>query len=132
MNPVAERVPYDGFAGGADNQLLLQAGSRVHHHTVVRVVGLETVMGNHGAFLGEALHMLGFLAQERLGYEQGKICVLHASLLEHVVQDALHLFPNGISIGFYDHAASHVGLLGEVGFHDQFVVPAGVILASFR
>ena len=74
--------------------------------------------------------MIGLAAEERLGDKQREIGVLHARCLEHVIELALHLFPNGVAIGLDDHAATHCGLFGEIGLHNQFVIPLRVVIGS--
>ena len=89
-------------------------------------------MGDDGTLLGEALYVLGLTAQERLRDEQGEVCVLSTCLLEHLVQLLLHLFPDGIAIGFDYHTATNSRLFSEVGLYHQIVIPLAVIISSFR
>ena len=131
MNPVFVGIPDDGLAGGTDNEFLLQLGCGIHHHAIVCLVRLQAVVGHHGALLGEPLDVLSLLAQEGLGNEQGEIGILHPRSLEHVIKDALHLLPDGITIGLDDHTAAHVALLCEVCLYHQLVVPLGVVNTSF-
>ena len=63
-------------------------------------------MRHDGAFLGEAFHMVGLAAEKGFGDEQGEVSVLVARLLELVVQDALHAFPDGVAVGLDDHATA--------------------------
>ena len=51
--------------------------------------------------------------------------------LEHVVEGALHLVPDGVAVGFDDHASADGGVLGEVGADNEFVVPFGVVFGAF-
>ena len=87
---------------------------------------------HHGALLGEALHVLGLAAEERFGDEQREIGVHMTRLLEHPVELMLHLFPDGVAIGFDDHAAAHGGLLGQIGLYHQIVVPLRIIVFPVR
>ena len=87
-------------------------------------------MGNDSALLGKTLDVVGLTAEKRLGNQQGEIGVLHTSCLEHIIEPALHLFPDGIAIGLDDHTSAHCRLLGEVGFHHQFIIPLRVIIGS--
>ena len=106
LDPVLIRVPNDRFGGGTDDELFLESGGWVDYDTApVRGV-LEPVMRHDGAFLGEAFHMIGLAAEEGFGDEQGEVSVLVARLLELVVQDALHAFPDGVAVGLDDHAAA--------------------------
>ncbi len=88
-------------------------------------------MGDHGALLGKAGHVFRFPAEEALGDEQREIGVLHAGFLEHAVQDVLHLLPDGIAVGFDDHAAANGGLLCQIGLDYQVVIPLGIIVGAF-
>ena len=132
MYPVFEGVPDDGLGCGTYDEFLLELGGWVNHHSVVSLVGLQTIVSNNGALLGEAFHMLGLAAEERLGDEQWEVGILHACFLETVVEQTLHLLPNGVAVWLDDHASTHVALFGQVGLHHQFVVPPRVILASLR
>ena len=77
--------------------------------------GLEPVVRDDGAFLGEALGHLLFLGEERLGNEQRKVGVDVAGVLEHAIEGALHLLPDGVAVRLDDHAAAHVGVLRQAG-----------------
>ncbi len=122
-DPVLVGAPDDGLGGRTDNQLLFELRFRVHHHAGPVGVVHQAVVRDHGALLGESRHMLGLTAEEGLGDEEREIGVLHAGALEHAVQRGLHLLPDGVSVGFDDHAAAHGGLLCEIGFQGQVVVP---------
>ena len=67
--------------------------------------------------------MFGLTGEERFGDKQGEVCVAHVGGLEHVVEIALHLFPDGVAVGFDYHAAAHCALFGQIGLDHQFVVP---------
>ena len=124
-------APDDGLGGGADDELFLELGGGVDDDAVAVGVVHQAVVGDDGALLGEALDMLGLTAEETLGNEEGEVGVLVAGLFEHAVELVVHLLPNGIAIGFYHHASTHGTLLGEVGAHDEFVIPFGVIFGTF-
>ena len=130
VDPIAVGVPDDGLTGGTDHQFLLQTCRGVDDDTLTLRIIHQAVMGNNSALLGEAFHMISLSAQERLGNEQGEISVLHAGSLEHVIKLTLHLFPDGVAIRLDDHAATHSRLLGQVGFHYQFIIPLRVIVGS--
>ena len=93
-------------------------------------IGLEPIVGDDGAFLGEALGHLLFLGQERLGDEQREVGVDVAGVLEHAVEGPLHLLPDGVAVRLDDHAAAHVGVLGQAGALDDVEIPLGVILGT--
>ena len=85
-------------------------------------------MGDHGAFLCKAFYVLGFLAQERFWNEERKICIAVTGILEHLVKRVLHLLPDGITIGLDHHAAPDCGILRQVGFDYQVIVPLRVVV----
>ena len=64
-------------------------------------------MRDHGTFLGKTFDVLCFFFQETHGNKQRKVSILMTSVLEHLVEDALHIFPNRIAPWLDDHAASH-------------------------
>ena len=130
LNPILESVPNDGFRSGTNDEFLFQFGCRINHNSIMRLVCLETIVSYYGTLLSKAFHMLRFLREETLGNEQGEISILNASLLEHIVEGALHLLPNCITVRLDDHAAANVALLGQIGLYHQFVVPFAVVLAS--
>ena len=84
-------------------------------------------MRHHRALLGEALYVVGLLAEKRLGYEQREIGVLVTGILEHLVERPLHFLPDRIAVRLDDHAAAHGRILGQAGLHDQIVIPLGVV-----
>ncbi len=87
-------------------------------------------MGYYGALFGKTFYVFGLAAEERFGYEKGEIGVLHTGSLEHLVKCVLHLLPDGIAIGLYNHTSAHSRLLCEVCLHYEFIVPARIILAA--
>ena len=127
FDPVLVGGPYNGFGGGADDELFFKAGGGVDNDTCTVGVVHETVVGNHGAFFGEAFYMLGFTAEERLGDEEGEVSVLVAGGFEHVVEGTLHFFPDGVAIWFDDHASANGGVFGQIGADNELVVPFGVV-----
>ena len=128
LNPVLVLRPDDGFAGGADDERFLQFGFRIDDHLAID--GFEAVVGDNRAFLGEAGSVLFFLGEVRKRNEQREIGVDVAGGLETVVQLALHLLPNGVAVGFDDHATAHGRMLGEVAALDHVEVPLRVVLVA--
>jgi len=51
---------------------------------------------------------------------------------ETVVQFALHFFPDGVPVGFDDHATAHGRMLGQIAAFDHVEVPLPVILRPRR
>ena len=84
-------------------------------------------MRHDRAFLGEALHVGGLLAEVALGDEQREVRVDVAGVFEHAVKHVLHPFPNRKSVRLDDHAPLHVAVLGEVRLHNELVVPFAVV-----
>ena len=131
VNPLAISVPDGRLRGRTDDQFLLQTCRGVNDHTIAIGVGLQTIVGDDGALLGKSLHVLCLLGEERLRDEHGEIYVLHARFLKTCIKRLLNALPDGIAVGLDDHTAAHIGLFGQVGLDDQFVVPLRVVLASF-
>ncbi len=75
--------------------------------------------------------MLGLTGKEGFGDEEREVGVDVAGGFEHSVELVLHLFPDGIAIGFDDHAAADGALLGKVGADDELIVPFGIVFAAF-
>ena len=57
MYPILEGVPDDGFGSRTDDEFFLKAGGGIDHNTVVRLIGLKTIMGNNSTFLRKAFNM---------------------------------------------------------------------------
>ena len=89
-------------------------------------------MGDDGAFLGESLGHLLFAGQERFGNEEREISVDVAGVLEHAVEGRCMLFPDGVAMRLDDHAAAHVGVLGQAGALHDVEIPLGIILCTRR
>ena len=90
-------------------------------------------MRDHGALLGEAFDVGGFLLEERDRDEQREVGVLVARLLEHAIEDALDVLPQRITPRLDHHAALDVGVLGEIRRADDLLIPFGkILLASGR
>ena len=76
--------------GGPNDQRLFELGVGIDLDALAGD-GLEAVVRDDGALLGEALGHLLFPGQERLGNEQREIGVDVAGVLEHAIEGALHL-----------------------------------------
>ena len=128
LDPVLIGVPDDRLRGGAYDQLLFELGIGIDHDPFALGVVFQTVVRHHGALFGEALDVVGFLGEERLGYEKREVGVLVPRLLEHRVQRVVHLLPDGVAVGFDDHAAAYGRVLGQPRLYDQVVVPLRVVV----
>src|SRR5262249_542965 len=121
-------VPDDRLGRRPDDQLLLQL--RLGIHLDFAGVGLQPVVRDDGALLGEALGHLLFALKEALGDEQREIGVDGAGRLEGAVEAALHVLPEGVAVGFDDHTAADVGILGQPGAVDDVLIPLRVVGGS--
>ena len=61
---------------------------------------------NDGAFLGESLYVLGLFFEETHRNKEWEIRVLVACVLEHLVQNSLHIFPNSVAPRLDHHATA--------------------------
>ncbi|OQB54976.1 MAG: hypothetical protein BWX98_02177 [Candidatus Aminicenantes bacterium ADurb.Bin147] len=82
-----------------------------------------------GDFRSESFDVLGFLLEEALRDEQREIGVDVTGGFDPEIQGFLDVFPNGVAVGSDDHHPFHRGIIGQLGFLDDFGVPAGKILA---
>ena len=126
-NPILVCGPDNCFGSGADNEFLFQSCVGVHDDAFTLRVVHQAVVCNHCALFGEALHMLCLAAEIGLRYQHRKVCVLYAILFETCVKRLLDTLPNLIAIRFDNHTPAHSGLLCEVGFHYQLIIPLRVI-----
>ena len=127
LHPARERIADDGLGGGPHDQRFFQL-SRGHELAVG--ADLEAMMRDDRAFFGEAFDVGRFLLQEGQRNEQREVSVLMARRFEFVIQDALHILPQGITPGLDDHAAAHGGSLGKIGGANDLLVPLGVIVLA--
>ena len=127
LDPVPVRVPDDRFGSGPHDQLFLELGLRIDLQALAGN-GLEAIVRDDGTLLGKPLGHFLFLGQERLGNEEGEIGVDVPGILEHAVEGPLHLLPDGKPMRLDDHAAAHVGVLGQAGMLDDIEIPLGIIL----
>src|SRR5262249_44778388 len=62
--------------------------------------------------------------------EEGEVGVDVAGVLEHPIQAALHLLPDGVAGRLDDHAAAHGAVVGQFGAFDDIEIPLRVILGA--
>jgi hypothetical protein len=129
LHPVAVGVPDDRFGSGPHDQLFFEFGLRIHLKTFAGN-DLEAIVRDDGALLGEALRHFLFLGEERFGNEEGKVGVDVAGVLEHAIEGPLHFLPDGEAVRLDDHAAAHVGVLGQAGVLDDVEIPLRIILVA--
>ena len=101
------------LGGGADAHALLQL--------------LAAAIGDPGALGGKALHVVLLLLEQGLGNQHGQIDVLVARLLEHPVQDALEILPDGIAVGPVDKHAFDAGIVDELRLFAYVGIPLGKV-----
>ncbi len=89
-------------------------------------------MRHDRTFFRESFGVFFFLFEKRFRHEEREIGILMPGRLEHVIQRALHLLPDREAVRLDDHTASNRRILGQVGALDEFVVPLGIVFASFR
>jgi hypothetical protein len=118
LDPLGVHRVDDRFRRRPDDQRLLQL--------------LPAAVRHHGGLGREAFHVLRLAREEALGNEERKVRVLVAGLLEHDVERALHLLPDGVAVGPDDHAAPDRAVVGQLGFHDQLVVPGAEVRGAGR
>ena len=88
---------------------------------------LAAAVGDDRQLGREPLDVLRLPAQEALGDEEREIGVLVAGVLEHLVQRALHLLPDGVAVRPDDHAPAHRAVVRQLGLGYQLVVPGAEI-----
>ena len=101
----------DRLAGWTYDQGFLKLAGR--SQSTIRV-WLEAMMSYHRTFFGKSLHVLSFLFKKAHRNEEGKISILVARRLEHVIQGSLHVFPQPIAPWFDHHAATNGTIFGQV------------------
>ena len=70
-------------------------------------VCFESIVGYHRAFFGESFGVFFFFFEEAFGNEQREIGIHVTCFFEHIIELTLHFLPNGITIGFDNHATFH-------------------------
>jgi len=117
LDPFGEEVADDGFR------------SRTDHVRLFKLLAARD--GDDSEFGGEAFHMLGLFFEEAFRNEEREVGVLMAGGLEAGVEFSLQIFPNGIAVGFDDHAAFHdLGRFGHVALENGVLIPGGEILRA--
>ena len=132
--PAGESRADDGFRGGTDDEGFrkLPGGNHACLAGGFILLRFQPVVGDYGAFRGEAFGMLRFLFQIGDRNQEGEIGVRMAGVLEALVQVLLNEFPNGVAPWLDDHAAADLGIFRHVGGLDDLLVPLGEILGAGR
>ena len=87
-------------------------------------------MRDHCHFFGKALYMVGFFFEEGQWNEQWKVAIFNASGFDFCIHQLLDAFPHAIAPGPNDHTATHARFFGQIGFRDDFLIPAREILSA--
>ena len=127
LYPLRIGLADDGLGGRADNEWLFQFAGRDELTIGAR---LEARVRDDGTFLGEAIHVCGFLLDIADRNEEREIGVHMARLLKHRIEVALDIFPKGVAPGLNHHTATDGGILGQVGVLDDLQVPLRIILGA--
>ena len=101
------------LGGGPDGVALLQLFAAAH--------------GDPCALGGEAFHMVLLLLQQALGNQHGHIDVLHAHLLEFLIQNVLDILPDGIAIGPVHKDALDGRIIDQLGLFAHVGKPLGKV-----
>ena len=118
----------DGLRGRADDERLVQLAGRDE----LAILFFQPVVGDHGALLGETLHMLGFLLEKTERDEERKVCIHMPGGLEHDIELTLHVFPDPPAPRLDDHAAADVRIFGQVSGFDHLLIPLGKVVGAGR
>ena len=129
LHPLGVHLADDRLAGGPHHVRLVQLSRR--HQPALRS-RLQPVVGHHRALLGEALDVLGLPLQVAQRDEQREVGVGVAGVLEHAVEDALHVLPQRVAPRLDHHAAAHRRQLRQVGGAHHLLIPLGVVLVASR
>ena len=131
LHPLRVGRADDRLARGADDQRLGQLGRRRGTQAAAGR-GLEPVMRDDGALLGEAFHVLGLLREIAQRDEEREVRVLVPGRLERGIEEALHVLPDAVAPRLDDHAAAHIRRLGHLGGAHHLLVPLGEVFLAGR
>ena len=129
LHPLRVSFANDGLRGRSDDERLLELARR--DEFAIRA-GFEARVGDDGTFLGEAIDVRGFLLNVANRNEEREVGVHMAGLLEHRVEVALDVLPEGVAPRLDDHAAADGAILGQVGVLDDLEVPLRVVFGAGR
>ena len=129
LYPLRVSLANDGLGGRTDNERLLEL-ARGDEFSVR--AHLEARVGDDGTFLGEAVDVRGFLLDIADRNEEREVGVHVAGLLEHRVEVALDVLPQGVTPRLDNHAAADGAVLRQVGVLDDLKVPLRVVFGAGR
>ena len=93
---------------------------------------LEARVGDDRTFLGKTIDVGGFLLNVANRDEEREISVHMAGLLEHLVEVAVDIFPEGVAPRLNHHATADRAVLGQVGVLDHLKIPFGIVFLAGR
>ena len=131
VNPVLICVPDDSLRCRTNDKLFLEFGIWINNNAIARLVCLQTIVSYNSTLLSKALNVLSLTTKERLRDKKREICILHTSLLEHLIQLLLHLLPDSIAVRFDYHTTTYCRLLCEISLHHEIIVPLTIIVSTF-
>ena len=129
LHPAAHGGADHRLAGGAHDQRFFQLGGGVGDQAAL-AIGDQAVVGNNRHFLGEPLHMVGFLGEVGQRDEQREVAIFHPRRLDAGVHQRLYPLPNAVSPRLDHHTAAHARFLGHVGGADHLLIPSGEVVRA--
>ena len=131
--PAGESRTDDGFRSGPDDEGFrkLPGGNHACLAGGFILLRFQPVVGDYGAFRGEAFGMLRFLFQIGDRNQEGEIGVRVAGVLEALVQVFLNEFPDGVTPWLDDHAATHCRLFSQISLNNQIIIPLTIVFRPF-
>ena len=129
LHPLGVSLADDGLGSRADDERLfeLTGGDELAIRS-----GFEARVGDDGAFLGEAVDVRGFLLDVADRDEEREVGVHVAGLLEHRVEVAVDVLPEGVTPRLDHHATTDRAVLGQVGVLDHLQIPLGIVILAGR
>ena len=118
LDPLREVLVDDRLGGRADHDGLFEL--------------LAATVRDHRELGCEALDVLSFASQVRLGDEEREVGVLGARVLDARVHLLLHPLPQAVAVRSDHHGAAHRTVVREFGLVDQILVPAGKVFRPGR
>ena len=123
--------------GLADDRL----GSRAHDERLFELAGgdeltvgahLEARVGDHCTLFGEAINVGGFLLNVADRNEEREVGVYVTGLLEHLIEVAVNILPEGVAPRLNHHATADWAVFGQVGMLDYLEVPLRIVFLAGR
>ena len=116
FDPLGVHIANDGFGRGPDYQFLLQL--------------FAAAVSDHGQLGRKPFHVLLLLFEERERDQRGERGVDVSGLLELGIQPRGDVLPQRPAVGFDHHTAAHGGIIRQIRFKYELVVPFGKVFGS--